>query len=111
MNERDEPFEKLKFGKETVELTPNNTSLYRHLGAAALCDHVFVHWPIPETEPPLERHGYVWADHPKFARLVELAILNSIPQHLNLPEVSDFDFNNYCKHHSKDLDKPIDFEA
>lgn len=103
MNERDETFEKVKFGKEVVELTPNNTSIFRHLGQYALFDHAFVHWPNKDEEKP-ERWGYIWNENPLFNKIAERAIIQSLTQHLNLPEVSETDYNNWVRHHITDIE-------
>ncbi|HWT40293.1 MAG TPA: hypothetical protein VN081_03405 [Dongiaceae bacterium] len=102
MNERDIPFEKVKFGKETVELTPSNTHIYRHFGHYAMFDHIFIHWERPGDKP--DGMGYIWVDSPLFQKLHDRSVLQSVAYHQNLNEVSDLDFNNYWRHHSKDLE-------
>jgi len=81
---------------KSIELNRENTSVYRHLGKAAIFDHVF-------TATGESSGCYVWSHNQSFEKLIILAAEHKCLMHLNIPEVSDFDRQHYEKQALADL--------
>lgn len=88
MEQNKEGFATLTVNGERHEARQDNTSVYRHLGMAALYDHVFV--AISENSG-----AYIWKHNPAHAEFERLAIEAECPTHLFIPEVSEMDKNAY----------------
>lgn len=91
-----EAFFAIPYNGELLELSRENTSLFRHLGAAALYDHLFI------TQG--ESGGYIWRTHAQFEEIVELAEDAEVVTHSNIFPPAEIDVNNYIAHHAQDLD-------
>ena len=91
-----EVFGHLNVAGERLELTRDNVTIYTHLGRYALFNHVFV-------TTPEDQGVYIWAHHPNFTELAELAEANQCVIHANLPQVSEFDENAYVAHAMSDV--------
>ena len=81
---------------EDVELSADNTYLYRHIGNLTMYDHVFV--VLPE-----ETGIYFWQHNEAYHTLAALAVENECTMHLNIREVSTTDMKYYIEHQLKDL--------
>ena len=83
---------------ESIELTALNVAVYRHMGALALFDHVFI--------TTGESSGiYVWC-HEEGHKDMEDAALGAnppVPIHDRLQRVSKFDEENYVTEAIEDL--------
>lgn len=91
-----EGFFEITVGNERREMNRENTKLYRHLGAMAMFDHLFVTFS--------EQSGaYMWTDHSQFDEVVQLATDAQCVMYLNLPEVSQVDVDAYVRHKTEDL--------
>lgn len=86
----------LNLGGEVHEMTPENTSLFQHIGKYALYDHLFV--VLAE-----DQGIYFWKHHSSYEGLAVAAVEAGAPLHLNIQEPSQFDVNNYMRHVTKDL--------
>lgn len=93
-----EAFFEIPIGEEVLELSRENTSVFRHLGAAALFDHVFV-----TTDE--NSGGYIWRTHSQYDEISELAEEHLCVTHSNIYPPSDTDVENYLAHHTQDLDE------
>ena len=92
-----EPFATLNVGEEKYEVTRENATLYRHLGAAAMIDHLFVSLG--------ENSGiYVWQNNPAYDEVAAAAVANECMLILNIQEPSEMDVKAFIKHHKSDLD-------
>jgi hypothetical protein len=91
-----EGFARITINGEAHEVHQGNASVFRHLGNAALYDHVFI--VVNENDG-----AYIWRHNEAHEELEALASQNGCPLHLNLPEASDLDKTNYEKHVLADL--------
>ena len=94
--EHKEPFGHLNVNGERHEMRQDNTSLFRHLGHAAIYDHVFIVLPN-------ERGAYIWNGMEHYERLATLAVENECTLHLNLPEAGEADQKAYMNYALRDL--------
>ena len=92
-----EPFFEIPMGEGSYELSRENTSLFRHLGAAAIYDHVFL-------TTGDNKGGYIWRTHSQYEEISELAEENLCVTHSNIWPPADIDVKNYIAHHSTDLE-------
>lgn len=93
--EHDELYGVFGANGEQYEARRSNTSVYRHLGAHAMYDHVF----IEVTTPQGQRGGvFIWRDHGAFDLLNQLADVHKSVIHMNLPKVNDKDKQIYDEH-------------
>ena len=90
-----EAFARIELGGNKVDLTPQNTAVYRHIARLALFDHIYIR--------DGEQAGYVWAHSPVFGRLIDLALAADVPTHTNLQVVDRRDENAYIAMYTKDL--------
>lgn len=86
-------------GRE-MEMTPENTHLYRHIGRFALFDHIFF---ITGEAGGI----YFWQHHHMYQTLAALVVENECPLHLNIQEVSEIDQRYYLQHNTRDLGDTI----
>lgn len=91
-----EAFFEIPIGDTSYELTRHNTSLYRHLGAAAVYDHLFLNFGESKS-------AYLWATHSQFEEIAELAVENQCAMHTNIQTPADIDVRQYIAHHTDDL--------
>lgn len=90
-----EGFFRIPVGDSEVELSRDNTSIYRHLGAAAVFDHLFI---------SIDNKGaYIWNTHSQYEEIGALAVQNLCTTHLNLQEPAEVDIKNYLAHHTEDI--------
>lgn len=87
----------INIGGERHEAHSENTTVYRHLGKAAIYDHIFI--SIGE-----DAGIYIWNDNPQFNELGTRAVEAACLLILNIKEASETDVKAYIEHHSKDLD-------
>src|SRR5690349_1046612 len=74
---------------ETLIATPENASLFRHIGESAMYDHVFI---VDEEES----HGYyVFPFSRSFETIADYMIENGFPLHLNQREAAECDRKAY----------------
>lgn len=92
-----EAFFEIRVGDTDVEMRQDNTTIFRHLGNAAMFDHLFVNFG--------ESAGaYMWATHSQYEEVSELAEAALCVQHLNLPEAAECDVNAYVRHNTDDIE-------
>ena len=90
-----EKFGSFKAGGKRYEMTPDNTSVYLHMGELAVFDHLFT---------TMETYGaYIWRDSKSFEDLVELATDAGCALHVNLRKVSELDERVYMQQATSDL--------
>jgi hypothetical protein len=87
---------------EKLPITDRNIILYRHLGAAAVYDHLFV-------TVDGERGLFIWAqqppDNPNYLALAPLAVKNEAELHINIHEPAQGDIDTFNRHALEDLDQ------
>ena len=101
MSEANLPFGEITVDNESVPLTRDNFSLYRHLGINAVYDHCYIKRP--------QGGAYIWAYHPAFEKYAELAQVHEAYMVLNKPEPSDSDREFFVEHITEDLEYADDF--
>lgn len=74
----------LNFGEEQLELTPDNASLFSHIGELAMFDHVFV-------ETSEDTGLYIFGHVESFTVIAQHLVNNKYPIHMNIQEVADCD--------------------
>lgn len=98
-----EVFARLNFNNgEILEARQDNTRLYRHVGALALFDHVFV---VADDD----RGVYLWSHVEGYEQVAILAVENDCELHLNLQSVSKYDREAYERHALADLEDGPDW--
>lgn len=90
-----ESFATISTSHGEIELTPANTSLYRHIAQYALFDHFF----IQEDNVGF----YIWSHEEAFPLLDEASADEPIPRHLNIQKVAQVDEDNYITEFTQDL--------
>lgn len=93
-----EPSAHIKCNGEDVEMRRDNTTLFRHLGHAAVYDHIF----ITLSEEPL-KYTYVFQDNPGYEPLRQFLERHDYPQHINLTDAAECDKNVYVALQLQDL--------
>lgn len=89
MGERKEPIITLTVNGEELPITRDNLTVYRHLGANALYDHVFI------TTADEQKGVYIWRHNDSFEEISKVAEDNQSRIMLNIPEPSDHDREIY----------------
>ena len=92
-----EAFFEITVGDTDIEMSRDNTTIYRHLGSAALFDHMFV--SIGEGAG-----AYMWAHHSQFDEVVQLAEQAKCRTVSNIDEPAECDVNAYVRHQVTDLE-------
>lgn len=102
MSEHLHEFATITADGEQFPATRENTTVFMHLGAASLYDHVYVLHPSGETA------GYIFAqqppENPVFKDLAALAIENLCCTHLNIPEASEMDIKAFIKEATRNIE-------
>lgn len=105
-----EPIIGITVNGESYELERHNTSLYKHLGHAAIYNHIF-HAPDNEIEC-LYIFEFNDMDYSQTLgyKALELALIdNEYPIHLNMPEPLETDKEAFISMLTKDLDDKPDW--
>lgn len=99
-----ETFGSINVNGEDVELSRENTTIYRHLGAvASQFDHVFV-TVTPELGTYFWRYAPMSGEETQvFQDLVEASDGYNVPSHENIPDVSELDRETYIRHAMADV--------
>lgn len=95
----------LNLGEETFEATPENSSLYMHLGSLACYNHVFLEKGTAEDNTLTGT--YIFSVTPVFDELAEYMAANGYPMHVNLRQVAKCDvdaFNRMVSQQVEDYD-------
>lgn len=79
-----EPIYNVILGSEPVEMRRDNTSLFLHLGEAAVYDHIY-------HVRDAGGGTYVPNTAAKYEEIRDFLLENQYPAHVNLPEASDSD--------------------
>src|SRR5690242_19433154 len=83
-----EVFFEIEVGDDTVEMSRDNTTVYRHLGHAAIFDHLFVSMG--------EGAGaYMWSHHSQYPEVSQLAEQAQCRTISNIDEPAECDVNAY----------------
>ena len=72
------------------EATPENTSLFNHIGRHALYDHIYF-----VRDEAAGRGSYLFSLHPNFNEAKDYMLENQYPAHLNLREVAECDVDAF----------------
>lgn len=104
-NPEEEPIMELTINDERIELTRDNTSLFTHIGAAAMFDHVYV---VISYDPP--RSTYIPSTAGAYPQIVRYMRENHYPRHEDLTDASDADKEVLIEFWTRDLgDLPPNF--
>lgn len=91
-----EAFARIITSQGELELTPENTALYIHIGRYALFNHLFIKVD--------EQSGfYLWCHENGYDELSESGVEAEIPLHVNLQQVNPNDEAQYMKEATHDL--------
>lgn len=77
-------------GDSSFEATRDNSSLFRHIGAAALYDHIFI-----VTDEDSSYGTYVFRSCDSFEMMSDYMIENGYPIHLNIREPAQCDVDAF----------------
>lgn len=94
MNEGEPKFI-VEFGDGEYEATPDNTSLFTHIGRLACYNHVF--FQTDTTEDGTMRGTYLFCQNPAFESVAEFMMANDYPCHLNLHYAAESDISAFNK--------------
>jgi len=86
----------VSLGGERHEMNNENTSVFRHLGAQALFDHLYI--KVDENTA-----GYIWSDNKAYTSLSHAAEQAGAAMHVNLREVHPADRTAYETQALRDL--------
>lgn len=95
-----EPKATIRVNGQEFEARRDNTSLFRHLGKAAIFDHVFLQ--TGENEG-----AYIFNGIKGYDDLSAYMMANGYPMHVNLPEASPLDQDAYMRQATSDLSDTV----
>ena len=90
------PSIRLNAGETEFDATPENSSLYMHLGHLAVYNHVFLEQGDSD-KPDTLRGTYLFATGDWFTELAEFMASNGYPLHVNLRSVAKGDVEAFNK--------------
>lgn len=108
----DEPAIYFELENGELAATPDNTTLFTHIGELAMYDHVFV-----VTNEEESRGAYIFRTSNVFEQIVPYLFEHDYPMHLNLRDIADCDRDAYEHYLEKELQEipeffvPGDWEA